>query len=156
MLHGPFGAVAYSTVPVAQPEALIWPTSEGHTLFTITIVGAPGTAMVLMVPVAVAVQPLVAVMVYKMEILPTPLAVNTLPAIVPGPAVTVKVPPLGLPVRVLVPLAQRSAKLEVMVADGGVHTPGTVTTAVEIGLAVTPSKLHKQRVSTDCSGPVWA
>lgn len=147
MLHGPFGAVAYSTVPVAQPEALIWPAVEGHTLFTMLIVGALGNAIVLITPAAVPVQPLASVAVYTMEMAPTPLAVNTLPATVPGPAATAKLPPLGLPVRVLVPLAQRSARLEVMVAVGGVQVPGAVTTAVETGLAVTPSKLHKQRVS---------
>lgn len=87
---------------------------------------------------------------------PKPVAVSTLPTIEPGPEVRANVPPTGLPVKILVSFTQRSAALEVMLTEGGVQTPGAVKTAVEIGLAVRPSKLQRQRVSMDWGGPVCA
>ena len=59
MLQGPVGEVAYSnTVPAPQPEAEMEPVKAGQTLFTMEMVGAVGASMVLMVPAAVAEQPL--------------------------------------------------------------------------------------------------
>lgn len=43
MLHLPFGLEAYSnTVPAPQPVAEMLPEVDGHTLFTILIVGDAG------------------------------------------------------------------------------------------------------------------
>ena len=48
---------------------------------------------------------------------------------------------------------QSAASETVRVPSGSLQAPGLVMTVVEAGLAVVPSS-HKQRVWTDCTGPV--
>lgn len=78
---------------------------------------------------------------------PVPDGVSMPALMVPGPLVTAKVPPAGLPASGRVALMHRAALLLVMDAMGGTQMPGAVDTAADTGLFTVLSLMQEQRVS---------